>query len=151
MHCEKWLPKHVDTQSQVVSQSITNISFDEFKLSNTRSFSIEFNTWIIIFFASFTYFDMLQDRTIEWEMILHISVKGLIILGRPKVALALFFIVILNMDFSTSKVDAHNTSKTTCLTTPIFLGTKESLQNIQMVVDWLITFFKQPVMRIHNT
>jgi hypothetical protein len=31
------------------------------------------------------------------------------------------------------------------------LGTKESLQNIQMAVDWLITFFKQPVMRIHNT
>jgi hypothetical protein len=44
-------------------------------------------------------------------MILHILVRGLIVVGGPKAALALLFIAILNIDFYTYKVDAHKTPK----------------------------------------
>jgi hypothetical protein len=53
-------------------------------------------------------------------MILHILVRRLIVLGRLKIALALFSIVILNMNFYTSKINTHNTLITTCLTTLFF-------------------------------
>jgi hypothetical protein len=46
---------------------------------------------------------------VELKMILHILVKGLIVLKGPKATLALLFIVVLNMDFSTSRVDAYKT------------------------------------------
>jgi len=43
----------------------------------------------------------------ELKMIFHILVKGLIVLKGTKTILALLFIVVLNMDFSTSRVDAY--------------------------------------------
>jgi hypothetical protein len=60
------------------------------------------------------YFEMLQDRMAKLDTIFHILVRRLIILRRPKVDFTLLFIVILKMDFCTCKVDAHNTSITTC-------------------------------------
>jgi hypothetical protein len=50
---------------------------------------------------------MLQNRMVEFKIILHILVKGLIVLKGPKTTLALLFIVVLNMDFFTSRVDAY--------------------------------------------
>jgi len=46
---------------------------------------------------------------VELKMILHILGKELIILKGPKTTLTLLFILVLNMDFSTSKVDAYKT------------------------------------------
>jgi hypothetical protein len=68
------------------------------------------------------------------KMILHILVRGLIVVGGPKATLALLFIIILNMDFYTSKVDAHKTPRTTCLTS-FFWGYKRKLSNIQIGVE----------------
>jgi hypothetical protein len=45
----------------------------------------------------------------ELKMIFHVSVKGLIVLKGTKTTLALLFIIVLNMDFSTSRVDAYKT------------------------------------------
>jgi hypothetical protein len=64
-------------------------------------------------------------------MILHILVKGLIILGGPKVALALNLIIILNMDFCTPSVKMHTTLQKPHVPQPLsFWGTKENIQNI---------------------
>jgi hypothetical protein len=79
------------------------------RLLNTHSSSIEPNTWIMTIFASFTFFEMLWDRIVKWEMILHILVKGLIVLGGLKVALALLLIITLNMDFCTPSAEMHTT------------------------------------------
>jgi hypothetical protein len=70
---------------------------------------------------------MLQDRTRKLEINLHILVKGLIILRRPKATFGITFHsnIILIMDFCTFKVDAHKTLKTKCLAAFIFFwGTK---------------------------
>jgi hypothetical protein len=67
------------------------------------------------------------------EMILHIFVRGLIVVGGPKVALALLFILILNMNFYTSKVDAHKTPKPHVW--QLVFGTKESFQTFKWVLN----------------
>jgi hypothetical protein len=64
-----------------------------------------------------------------------ILVKGLIILRKPKETLALLFIVILNMNFCTSRVDVHNILTTTSSTTLIFLGIKKRLHNIHHILQ----------------
>jgi hypothetical protein len=48
----------------------------------------------------------------------------------PKATLVLFFIIILNMNFDTSRANAHNTSITTLSTTHILQSTKQSFNNI---------------------
>jgi len=63
------------------------------------------------------------------KTIFHILVKGLIVVGGPKATLALLFIIILDMDFYTSKVDAHKIPRTTCLAT-FFWGYRRKLSNI---------------------
>jgi hypothetical protein len=68
------------------------------------------------------------------KTILHILVRGLIVVGGPKSTLALLFIIILNMDFYTSKVDAHKIPRITCLTTFFLGGTKESFQTFRWVL-----------------
>jgi len=93
-----------------------------FMLLNTHSFSTKPNTWIMTTFASLTYFKLSQNKMEKLDMIIYILVKGLIILRRPKAILALLFIIILNMNFCTFRVDAHNTLITTYLITPILLG-----------------------------
>jgi len=109
----------------------------KFRLLNTCSSSIEPNTWIMAICVSFTYYEMLQDKTIEWKMIPNILVKGLIVLAGPKATLALLFIVILNMDFCTSTLDAHNTLRTACSTTPIFFGVeKKAFKTFRWVLNY---------------
>jgi hypothetical protein len=55
---------------------------------------------------------------IDLMMIFHILVEGLLVLRDPKATLTLFVVVILNMDFYTSRVEAHNTLVLTCFETP---------------------------------
>jgi len=127
MHCKNWLPKHVDTQSQA-KLSINRLwilVLMKSRLLNIRSSSIKPNTWIMAIFVSFTYFEMLRDRIVKWEMILHILVKGLIILEGLKATLALFLILILNMDFCTPSVEMHTTLQEPHVQQPLsFLGYK---------------------------
>jgi hypothetical protein len=97
------------------------------RLLNTHLSSIEPNTWIMTIFASFTYFEMLWDRIVKWEMILHILVKGLIVLGGLKVALALLLIITLNMDFCTPSAETHTTPQEPHVQQPLsFLGYKRN-------------------------
>lgn len=94
----------------------------KFKLLNIHSSSIENNTWIMVISINFTYSKMLWNKMVDLMMILHILVKRLIIWRGPRVALALLFMVILNMDFCTFKVDTQNTLVTMTSTTPILFG-----------------------------
>jgi hypothetical protein len=72
---------------------------------------------------------------IDLMMIFHILVEGLMVLRDPKASLTLFVMVILNMDFYTSRVDAHNTLVTTCFENPIFI----MLQNIPFTTfKWVL-------------
>jgi len=106
-----------------------------FRLLNVHLSSTKLNTWIMAISTNFTYFEMLWHRMEELDIIFHILVKGLIILRRPKATLALLFIVILNMNFCTSRVDVHNILTTTSSATLIFLGTKKRLHNIHHILQ----------------
>ncbi len=151
-HCKNWLPRHVDHKAKLSTNWLRILVLMNSMLLNTRWSSTKPNTWIVVIFASFTYSEMLQDRIVKWKMILHILVKGLIVLGGPKAALALLLIIILNTDFCTPSIDIHTTPQEPHVQQPLsFLGSKEIIQNIQMGVEWFIKFFKQPIMRMHNT
>ncbi len=102
----------------------------KFRLLNAHSSSTKLNTKIMAISTNFTYFEMLWDRMEELDIMFHILVKGLIILRKPKDTLALLFIVILNMNFDTFRVDVHNILTTTSSATLIFLGTKKRFHNI---------------------
>jgi hypothetical protein len=72
---------------------------------------------------------------IDLMMIFHILVKGLMVLRDPKASLTLFVMVILNIDFYMSRVNAHYTLVTTCFKTPIFI----TLQNISFTTfKWVL-------------
>jgi hypothetical protein len=107
----------------------------KFRLLNAHSSSIKLNIWIMAILTNFTYFETLWDRMEKLDIIFHILVKGLIILRKPKATLALLSIVILNMNFCTSKVDAHNILTTTSSITPIFLGTKKRFRSIHRILQ----------------
>jgi hypothetical protein len=114
----------------------------KWKSLNTHSSSIEPNTWMMTTFTNFKYFKIWKNME-KLMMILQILVKRLIVWRRLKVALALLFMMILNMDFCIFKIDTHNTSITMISTTPIFQGTKHTSDNIQMGVEWFIKIFNQ--------
>jgi hypothetical protein len=107
----------------------------KFRLLNAHLSSIKLNTWIMAISTNFTYFEMLWNKMEKLNIIFHILVKGLIILRKPKAILAFLFIVILNMNFCTSKVDLHNILTTTSSATPIFLGTKKRFHNIHHILQ----------------
>jgi hypothetical protein len=48
-------------------------------------------------------------------------VRGLIVLGGPKLGQASFFITILNVDFCKSKLDAHKNLLTIYSTSPTYI------------------------------
>jgi hypothetical protein len=107
----------------------------KFRLLNAHLSSTKLDTWIMAISTNFAYFEMLWDRMEEVDIIFHILVKGLLILRKPKATSALVFSVILNMNFCTSKVDAHNMLTTTSSSTPIFLGTKKRFHNIHCILQ----------------
>jgi hypothetical protein len=120
MQTHKAKPSYLDVK---LSQANTQIFvLMKSRLLNTCSSSTEPNTWIMANFVSFTYYEMLRDRIVKWEMILHILVKRLIVLGGPKAALALLFIIILNMDICIPSVEMHITFQEPHVQQPLFFG-----------------------------
>ncbi len=97
---------------------ISNFSFDEIQIIEYL-FIPTLESWQFLVF----HIAMLQDKMaklVENDPP-HFG-QGLTLLRGPKVVLALLFIVILNMNFCTSKVNAHKTTRTTCLETLFFFG-----------------------------
>jgi len=98
---------------------ISNFSFDEIQIIEYLFIpTLESWQFLLVFHIA-----MLQDRMaklVENDPP-HFG-QGLILLRGPKVVLALLFIIILNMNFCTSKVNAHKTTRATCSKTLIFLG-----------------------------
>jgi len=90
----------------------------KFKLLNAHLTSIEPHLNHGNSYIDFTFFKTLWDMMIDLMMNFHILVEGLMVLRNPKASLTLFVMVILNMDFYTYRVEAHNTLELTCFKTP---------------------------------
>jgi len=126
MYCQKNCPNMWTHKAKCSIDWLWIRDLMKFKLLNTLLSSIELITWIMATFANFMYFEMLWNKMVGLMSILHILIKGqLIVWWGSKATLALLFMVVLNMDFYIFKVDAHNISIIIKINNPRFLwGTK---------------------------
>ncbi len=79
----------------------------KFKSLNTHSSSMECSTWIMTIFVDWHIFKCCEKILKKIVINLHVLMRWIIVLREPKATWTSFFIAILNMDSSKSKLNAN--------------------------------------------
>lgn len=136
------MPKHADTQIQMIYQLIVNLRFNEFKV--TKHSFILHKTQCLDHGKFNILWNVAQKKFKKYIYMinLHILMKGLILSRRPKAIQTLFFIIILNINLCRSKLNAHKSSLIIYSTSPTFIFFGKQNRNFT-TLTWLLKNWSQ--------